>query len=103
MATGATGPCIRREPAILREVVMASEGAGGGWRFQEVTRQLPDRELRNLDVATLRRLLKEAERVMLCGSELLKRSKGWAGTARASSRARTVKGPKRSARTANST
>ncbi len=104
MSTAVNAPHIRREPVLLRKSVVATCGSTGyGWLFQEITKQLPGRGLNHLDLATLTKLLREAERVMASTNLLLRNTTDRSGTAPTLSCAGPARHPKRHTKTAAST
>jgi hypothetical protein len=103
MSTAVNAPHIRREPVLLRQSVVTTCGSSGhGWLFQEITKQLPGRGLNHLDLTTLTKLLREAERVMANTNLLLESVTDPAGAAATSSCVRTARRPKRHPKTATS-
>jgi hypothetical protein len=103
MSTAVNAPHIRRESALLRQSVVATCGSSGhGLLFQEITKQLPVRELNHLDLATLTKLLREAERVTANTNLLLESITDRAGTPATLSCIRTARCPKRHLKTTTS-
>ena len=103
MSTAINASHIRREPVSPPQPVIAARGStGNGWLFQEITKQLPGRGLRDLDAAILTSLLGEAERVMANNDLLLRSTTYRVGTAATVSRGRTVRRPKRHPKTGTS-
>src|SRR5580704_3271576 len=104
MSTGITASHIQQEPVLLRQTVLATGGTiGNGWPFQEITKRLPDRGLSDLDVATLKNPLREAERIMANTSLLLRSTTDRAGTPPTLSRIGTARRSKRHPKAATST
>jgi len=104
MNTAINASHIEREPVLPRQTVVATgASAGYGWLFQEIPRRLPGRGLSSLDVATLTKLLREAERIMTNTDLLLQSTTGRAGTPPTFSRVSTARRPKRQPQTASST
>ncbi len=104
MGTAITTSHIERESAFQPQTGVETGGsAGNGWLFQEITKWLPGRGLGNLDVATLTRLLQEAERIMANTSQLLRGTTDRTDTPLTLSRNGTERPPKRHPKAATST
>jgi hypothetical protein len=77
MNTAINASHIEREPVLVQQTVVAAGGsAGNGRLFQEIPRRLPGRGLSSLDVATLTKPLREAERIMTNTDLLLQSTTG---------------------------
>jgi hypothetical protein len=95
MSAAFTTSHVQRGPILPCRTVAATGGkACAEWLSEEVTRLLPGRGLGNLDVATLAKLLREAERIMANTNLLLRSVTDRASAARALSSARVTKCPK---------
>jgi hypothetical protein len=94
MSTAITTSHIQRKSILLPQTVVATDkSTGSEWLFQEITRRLPGRGLRDLDVATLTKLLREAERIMANTNLLLQSTTDRVGTPPTLSRIRTARCP----------
>jgi len=103
MGTAITSSHIQLKPLLLPETVVSTCGStGDGWPFQEITKRLPGRGLSDLDLATLTKLLREAERVMANTNLLLRSTTDRDGTPATLSCVRTARCPKRHPKTATS-
>lgn len=104
MNTAITASQIQREPGPPRQTVVATGGrASDGWLLQEVTRRRSGRGVSNLDVMTLTKLLREAERIMANTNLLFRDATGQSNMPPAWSRVKMAKRPKMRPKTAAST